>query len=111
METMVRGWKCFDRDLRCRNFQFEVGKAYEAEGKLVMCGNGFHFHEHGAHLFNYYGNKVETRVCEVVAHEVLSDGDKSVCRKIEIVRELSYQEVCLVFGLPAPNTGYGDGSG
>ena len=109
----VRGWKCFDKDLKAHTgYQFAVGKSYEVSGKVVMCQNGFHFHRNGWQLFNYYKNERGTRICEVVAHDALSDTDKSVCGKIEIVRELSFEEICQIFGMPEANGyGYGDGYG
>jgi hypothetical protein len=101
----VTGWKCFDKDLKCRGFQFEVGKTYEQSGDVVLCQNGFHFHENGSHLFGYYDNSPDTRVCEIKAFGVVTGDDKSACSKIEVTRELSYQEICGVI------SGYGDGSG
>lgn len=107
----VKGWKCFDENLQCRSFPFEVGKTHEHAGEIRLCSSGFHFHEHGENLFEYYANSLKTRVCEVIGHDVLADGDKSVCRKIEIVRELSVIEVCqLRFGNGC-GYGYGCGSG
>lgn len=92
MTAATHGWKCFKSDskgrLLCRDHVFEVGGTYEVEGPVVLCNSGFHFHEHGGDLFNYYENKSETRVCEIIAHEVVTAGDKSTCRRIEIVREL-----------------------
>ena len=118
--TTVRGWKCFDKDLKCRGIQFRVGGEYGVRGKVEMCRNGYHFHENGYQLFNYYQNQKETRVCEVEAEEVQTEGDKSVARILRVIRELSYEEVCRVLGSQDPGAGvygygsgygYGDGSG
>ena len=50
----VKGWKNFDKDLKCRDFQFERGKTYSVKGDIELCKNGFHFHEKKEDLFNYY---------------------------------------------------------
>ena len=34
--------KGFDKDFKCRQFQYEIGKTYDLSGPLVICGNGFH---------------------------------------------------------------------
>ncbi len=103
----IKGWKCFDADLSCKGFKFEVGKTYEHKGKVELCKSGFHFHEKGHELFNYYSSN--SRVCEVVAHGVITEGDKSVCAKLEVVRELNYfYKMAVRYGY---GYGYGDGYG
>jgi len=111
MKQKVKGWKCFDQDLSCRGFQFEIGKTYEIEGDLKMCSNGFHFHEKAEHLFNYYeDNFLHTVVCEIEAEDVITDNNKSVCRKIKLVKKLSGIEVKSVYS-DGSGYGYGYGSG
>ena len=41
-EKKIIAYKGFDENLRCRGYQFEVGKEYEQEGEIVCCENGFH---------------------------------------------------------------------
>jgi uncharacterized protein YecA (UPF0149 family) len=37
----VNGYKGYDKNLKCRDKQFEIGKTYEEEAKL--CNKGLHF--------------------------------------------------------------------
>ena len=104
-DLIVKGWKCFDKDLKCRGFQFEVGKTYEVEGDVILCRNGFHFHEKPEHVFSYYDSS--SRVCEVEAKDVITDSDKSVCRSITILKEL----VGISRFLISNNNADGDGNG
>ena len=108
MEKKVNGWKCFDSDLACRGHKFEIGKTYKIDGEITMCKHGWHFHAKKEEIFNYYENAKNHRVCEVIGFDVITDGDKSVCRKIKVVRELSYFEICCLIG---DGSGYGYGYG
>jgi len=52
--TITRGFKGFDKDLRCRGFQFEPGKTFTEECDPKICKRGFHFCEYPLDIFNYY---------------------------------------------------------
>ena len=99
----VRGYKVFNPDWTCRGFQYEVGKTFEEDVEPSVCCCGFHFCENAADCFSYYNFDPENKVAEVVAHgKVVNDGTKSCTNKIEIVREIPWQEV-----LDIVNTGKG----
>ena len=91
---MIKGYKAFNKDLCCRGFQYELGKTYEQEEAPICCGKGFHFCKNAADVFNYYKfDANNTRVCEVIAHGMVAEeGDKCSTNKIEIVRELTWEE-------------------
>lgn len=39
----MKAYKGFDKDLKCRGFQYEIGKEYE-EKEAEACEKGFHVH-------------------------------------------------------------------
>ena len=63
-DNIIRGFKGFDKDLKCRGFQYEIGKDYEQEGKVKCCERGFHFCENPFDVFRYYSPS-DSRYCEV----------------------------------------------
>ena len=101
----TKGWKVFDENLKCRNYQFEVGKTYKAKGQLEICANGFHFHENPKDLFAYYSFDPKNRVCEVTCEGVITGDNKSVCRSITLIRELDWADVLRLVNVGSGNTG------
>ncbi len=47
------GYKGFDMDMKCRGFQYELGKEYK-EDNAIICNSGFHFCEYPLDVFMYY---------------------------------------------------------
>ena len=81
METtntqLVKGFKGFDKNLKCRGYQFEVGKTFIHNGKVKACSTGFHFCENPIDVLHYY-NAGNSRFCEVKGSgEVSKDGSDS----------------------------------
>ena len=68
MESL-KGYKGFDMNMKCRDFQYEEGKSYEMEKKPTCCEKGFHFCEYPLDIFDYYNP------CESEFHEVEALGD------------------------------------
>ena len=92
MDTVY--YKGFNQDLTCRKFQYEVGKTYKHEGKISLCYKGFHYCHELSQCFRYYGNNGTNKYCIVKPKgEVLKASDKLVTSEIEIVRELTKEEV------------------
>ena len=100
----IKGFKVFNPDWTCRNFQYEVGKTYEENVKPSVCRRGFHFCKQAKDCFNYYIFDPNNKVAEVIAlGEVAEKGDKCCTNKIKIVREISWEEL-----LTLVNTGKGN---
>ena len=60
----IRGFKGFDKDLKCRGFQYKVGKTYDLKGEVECCKRGFHFCENPLEVFYYYTPN-NSRFCQV----------------------------------------------
>lgn len=41
-ENIIKSYKGFDKDMQCRDFQYEVGKEYNMDGEIEYCNRGFH---------------------------------------------------------------------
>ena len=89
--TTMKGYKAFDENLKCMDFQYEIGKEYEIEGELRLCQNGFHFCENIADCYTFYPAKEYTRICEVEASgEIITNDMKKFCAsKIKILSEIT----------------------
>ena len=95
---MVKGYKIFNPDWTCKPTggfkQYSCPGRFQQDGELDVCGNGMHFCLNPADCFNYYSFDSSNKVAEVIAHgEVIQDGDKCCTDDLDIVREISWQEV------------------
>ena len=89
MSEVIKSYKGFDKDLKCRDFQYEIGKEYE-EPKAIACNAGFHACEVPLDVFNHYP-PANSRFCEVEQSGDFSrDGDDSkvASTKIKIGAEI-----------------------
>ena len=90
----MKAYKGFDKELKCRDFQYEVGKEYE-ETKADLCSCGFHACENPLDVFNYY-EPASSRYCEVEMDEVspeLRNDSKRCSKKIRIGVEIGIKGI------------------
>jgi len=95
MEEKIKGFKGFDKDLKCNGFQYEIGKEYVHDGEVKLCSSGFHFCENPLDIFNYYPPS-DSKFTEVEASKVSENIDsdsKRVCGKIKIGFEISLKTI------------------
>ena len=95
-EEPITGIKGFDSNLRCRGFQFEVGKTYEHTGAVVVCDSGFHaISGHPLEVFQYYP-PAGSRYAETTQSGALgrhSEDSKVASAKITINAELHIPQI------------------
>nr|DAZ28916.1 MAG TPA: hypothetical protein [Caudoviricetes sp.] len=73
----MKAYKGFDKDLKCRGFQYEIGKEYE-EKEAKVCEKGFHACTNPLNVLQYYPPCYENRYCEVEQDgEFSENGDDS----------------------------------
>lgn len=105
---IVKGYKVFNPDWTCRGFQYEVGKVYEEDVEPSGCDRGFHFCLKASDCFNYYKFDSNNKVAEVVALGAVeySVYDSKACtNKIQIVREIPWQELLTIVNIGKDCTG------
>ena len=98
-EYNMIGYKAFDENLQCREFQFEVGKTYEtgrAKEDLRLCSDTvFHFCRELHRIENVSDYSIsKSRICEVIAEgDIVTDGCKYGTNKLTILREIPREEL------------------
>ena len=91
----MKSYKGFDKKLKCRDFQYEIGKEYEMDGEIKVCSRGFHACESPFDVFDYY-TMIDSRFCEVEQDGNISKWDRGtkICSsKIKIKAELKLADM------------------
>ena len=91
----IIAYKGFDENLKCRGYQYEIGKTFEHDGAVKACESGFHACEYPLDVFSYYPPSV-SRFAVVKMHgETSKDSDdtKIASAKITIETEIKLPEM------------------
>ena len=95
----MKGYKGFDKDLRCRDKNYEIGQTYE-EQEVDFCNKGLHFCLNPHDIFRHYNAGENNRFAEIEAEEVsndkVADDSKRVCKRLTINAEISVFKICKI---------------
>ena len=95
-------YKGFDKDLKCRCFQYEVGKGYIHNGNVKVCEQGFHACENPFDVLEHYpivdDKGILNRFCEVKGSGKKNKINKKACfEKIRIKSEIGIKGLVSAF--------------
>lgn len=97
-EKVITSYKAFDKNMQCRNFQYEVGKEYEMDGEIKCCNRGFHACKSPMEVWDYY-DMLNSRYAEVEqSGKIDKEGNSTkVCSShIKIKAELKLADIIKV---------------
>ena len=88
----MKVYKATDKDMKCRGFQYELGKTAEVKGDIELCKNGLHACEMPLDVLGYYapgdGSRYFEAELEDVSDEKRSDDTKRVGKKLTLSAEI-----------------------
>ena len=94
-ENVITSYKGFDKNMKCRGFQYEVGKEYEMDGEIKCCRQGFHACKSPMEVWDYY-DMLSSRYAEVEQSGKIDKEENStkVCSsRIKIKAELKLADI------------------
>ena len=93
---VIEAIKGFDKNLKCRDFQFAIGETYTHAGAVKACASGFHACENPIDVFSYYEPGISRFAVVEMAGEFSREEDadsKVAAASITIKAELTIPEV------------------
>ena len=88
----MKVYKATDKDMKCRDFQYELGKTAEVDGDIKLCKNGIHACEMPLDVLGYYapgdGSRYFEAELEDVSDEMYIDDTKRVGKKLTLSAEI-----------------------
>ena len=94
-DKVITSYKAFDKNMKCRDFQYEVGKEYEMDGEIKCCNRGFHACKSPMEVWDYY-DMLNSRYAEVEQSGKIDEEGNStkVCSShIKIKAELKLADI------------------
>lgn len=93
-KKVIKSYKAFDKYMKCRDFQYEVGKEYEMDGHIECCTRGFHACESPLEVFDHYA-MLNSRFAVVEQSGTIDrEGSTKVCSsRIKIKEELKLADI------------------
>ena len=109
----VKGYKVFNPDWTCspngNTKQYSCPGKFEEDITPVGLGSGMHFCRKASDCFDYYDFNSKNKVAEVIAYgDIAEEGDKCCTNKLEIVREIPWQELLTIVNTGKDCTGLGN---
>lgn len=95
IENVITSYKGFDKNMKCRGFQYKVGKEYEMDGEIKCCKQGFHACKSPMEVWDYY-DMLSSRYAKVEQSGKIDKGKNStkVCSsRIKIKAELKLSDI------------------
>lgn len=88
----MKAYKATDKDMKCRGYQYELGKTAEVDGDIELCENGLHACEMPLDVLSYYapgdGSRYFEAELEDVSDEKRGDDTKRVGKKLTLSAEI-----------------------
>ncbi len=88
----MKVYKATDKDMKCRGFQYELGKPVEVDGDIELCKKGLHACEMPLDVLGYYapgdGSRYFEAEMEDVSDEKRSDDTKRVGKNLTLSAEI-----------------------
>lgn len=89
---VILAYKGFDKDFKCRGFQYEIGETYEISGEIKCCYSGFHACENPSDVLTYYPI-TRSRFAKVKMEGDIEKKDCKLCAsKITILEEICVED-------------------
>ncbi len=109
----MKGFKGFDKDLKCRGFQYAIGETTTHYGTVSLCNSGLHFCESPLDTFTFY-KPGSSRYAEVEADGVSDSTEKDskrAAKSLHVKAELKIPALVkaaveFVFQKVKPSEGY-----
>ena len=90
----IAAYKGFDQDLKCRGFQFEIGKTYKHKGEVSVCNSGFNACENPLAVFEHYPPTSRFAIVKCAGKISKGINDKKIaCGELTVEAEIRLPEL------------------